>query len=85
MKLGTIYIHDTNDTHGMWNEIEFEMLNEPQMEWDSKWNGTQSAMGLKVEWDLKWNGTQSGMGLKAIPVQEYETSSVEWSKIDSSV
>ena len=38
----------------MWNEIEFEMLNEPQMEWDSK-----CGMGLKVEWDLEWNGTQS--------------------------
>ena len=47
----------TCDTYGMWNEIEFEMLEcwnvgmLEMLEWDSKWNGTQSGMGLKVEWD----------------------------------
>ena len=38
-----------------------------------------------LEWDSKWNGTKSGMGLKSFPVQEYETSRVEWSEIGSSV
>ena len=53
----------TCDTYGMWNEIEFEMLEC----WEC-WNVGNVGMGLKVEWDSKWNGAKSGMGLKSFPV-----------------
>ena len=47
----------TCDTYGMWNEIEFEML--------ECWNVGMLEM---LEWDSKWNGAKSGMGLKSFPV-----------------
>ena len=43
----TLMTSMTCDTYGMWNEIEFEMLEcwnvgmLEMLEWDSKWNGTQ--------------------------------------------
>ena len=53
----TLMTSMTCDTYGMWNEIEFEML--------ECWNVGMLEM---LEWDSKWNGTKSGMGLKSFPV-----------------
>ena len=53
----TLMTSMTCDTYGMWNEIEFEML--------ECWNVGMLEM---LEWDSKWNGAKSGMGLKSFPV-----------------